>query len=405
MDTQSVRKTYKYRLYPTLKQVQALDTVLWRCRTLYNVALEERKTAWARCSVSLNYHDQAIELPDLKQACPEYTEVHSQVLQDVLRRLERTYQAFYHRIREGEQPGHPRYKGRNRYRSFTYPQYGNGAVLDAGMLSLSKIGRIHIKLHRPMEGTPKTVTISREADGWYACLSCAEVPVTPLPLTGQETGIDLGIASFATRADGELIHNPRHYRKGQRYLRFCQRRVDRRKPGSKRRRKAVILLAKAHQHIANQRHDFHHKEALKLVEQYDVIYHEDLQVKNLARRPAPKPDGNGGYEQNGARAKAGLNTSIQDAGWSSFLTILAFKAASAGKRVEAVPPAYTSQDCSNVLADGTICGARIAKSLSIRTHVCPQCGFILERDENAARNILRLGHAQLYEQAVASGAG
>jgi putative transposase len=396
MDTQSVRKTYKYRLYPTPTQEVALDTVLWRCRTLYNVALEERKTAWERCGVSLNYHDQANELPDLKQACPEYTEVHSQVLQDVLRRLERTYQDFFRRMREGEKPGHPRYKGHNRFRSFTYPQYGNGAVLDGGVLSLSKIGRMRIKLHRPIEGTPKSVTISREADGWYAGVSCAEVPAKPLPLTGQETGIDLGLESFVTRADGEHIHNPRHYRKGQRYLRFCQRRVDRRKPGSKRRRKAVILLAKAHQHIANQRRDFHHQEALKLVREYDTIYVEGLQVKNMARRPAPKPDENGGYQHNGAHAKGGLNTSIQDAGWSQFLTILTFKAASAGKRVEAVPPAYTTQDCSNRLPDGTVCRERVVKSLSIRTHVCPKCGYILDRDENAARNILRLGQEQCY---------
>src|SRR5262249_19419823 len=148
------------------------------------------------------------------------------------------------RLRAGEQPGHPRYRGRTRYRSFTYPQYGIGAVLDGGALSLSKIGRLRIKVHRPLEDTPKTVTIRREAGGWDAGFSCAAVPATPLPSAGQATGIDLGIASFATRADGEHIHpprhTPRHARTGQRYLRFCQRRVDRRKPGSKRRRKAVI---------------------------------------------------------------------------------------------------------------------------------------------------------------------
>jgi putative transposase len=182
--------------------------------------------------------------------------------------------------------------------------------------------------------------------------------------------------------------------------------VDRRKPDSKRRRKAVILLAKAHQHIPNQRCDFHHKEALKLVREYDTIYVEGLQVKNMARHPAPKLDGNGGYLRNGAKAKAGLSRSIQDAGWSQFLTILTFKAASAGKRVEAVPPAYTTQGCSNGLPDGTVCSARVVKSLSIRTHVCPKCGYILDRDENAARNILRLGQEQRnYGQAVARRAG
>src|SRR5262245_55174310 len=269
MDTRGVRKTYKYRPYPTPEQEQTLDTLLWRCRTLYNVALEERKTAWDRCGVSVGYYEQKAELPDLKRAYPEYAEAHAHVLQDVILRLERTYRDFFRRIREGEKPGHPRYKGRNRYRSFTFPKYGNGVALDGAVLSLSKIGRIPIKLHRPLEGTPNSVTISRAADGWYVCISCVEVPTRPLPLTRQETGIDMGLASFATRADGERIDNPRHYRKGQRYLRMCQRRVARRQKGSKRRHKAVKLLAKAHQHIANQRRDFHHQEAHKLVKGYD----------------------------------------------------------------------------------------------------------------------------------------
>jgi putative transposase len=205
MEPQSVRKTYKYRLSPTPEQEQALDTVLWRCRTLYNVALDERKTAWERCGVSLNYYHQANELPDLKAACSEYGEVHSQILQDVLRRLERTFQAFFRRIQRGEKAGFPRFKGCSRYRSFTYAQYGNGAVVDGGVLSLSKIGRIAIRLHRPIEGTPKTVTIRREADGWYVCFACADVPIQPLPATGQETGIDMGLESFATLANGQPI--------------------------------------------------------------------------------------------------------------------------------------------------------------------------------------------------------
>jgi putative transposase len=287
MDTQCVRKTYKYRLYATPEQKYLLDTVLWCCRALYNVALDERKTAWERCGVSLNYNHQANELPDLNAACPEYGEVHSQVLQDVLKHLERTYQDFFRRIRDGEQPGHPRYKSRNRYRSFTYPQYSNGAVVDGGVLSLSRIGRIPIKLHRPMEGTPKRVTIRREADGWYACICCADVPVTPLPSTGQETAIDMGLESFATPANGQPICNPCNYRRAEAYLRRCQRRVARRKKGSNRRRKAVALLAKAHQHIANQRRDFHHREAATLVRAYDSIAYEDLRMANMLKKEPP----------------------------------------------------------------------------------------------------------------------
>jgi putative transposase len=404
MEEQSVRKTYKCRLYPTPDQQQALETDLWRCRTLYNAALEEHKTAGECHHISLNYDEQKAELPDLKRACPEYTEVHAHVLQDVILRLDRAFQAFFRRVKADEEPGYPRFQGRNRYHSFTYPDYGNGAVLDGGVLALSKIGRIPIRLHRPVQGTPTAVAIIREADGWYACIACAEVPTAPLPPTGREIGIDVGVRVLLVTADGVVVQNPRYYRKAERYLAKCQHRVAQRQQGSHRRRKAAKLLAKAHQTVRRQRTDFHHKTALALVRQFDAIYLEDLvedlvedlQVQNMTRRPAPKPDGNGGYLSNGAAAKAGLNKSIHDAGWYAFRMIFACKAAWAGKRVEVVPPAYTPRDCSivpNVLADGTICGELVTKSLSVRTHVCPRCGCIVDRDENAARNFQRVGQA------------
>ena len=367
MDQQSVRKTYKYKLYPTPEQERALETVLYRCRTLYNVALEERKTAWERCGVSVSYYQQKAELPDLKAGCPEYAEVNAQVLQDVVLRVERAFQAFFRRVQAGEKPGYPRFQGRNRYHSFTYPQYGGGAVVDGGMLSLSKIGRVPIRLHRPLEGPPKTVTISREADGWYACISCADVPANPLPSTGQDTGIDVGVKVFLVTAQGVVFENPRHLRKAERSIAKCQRHVARRKKGSHRRRKAVARLAKAHQDVRRQRADFHHKTALALLRANDTIYLEDLQVANLVRNPT-------------------LAKSISDAGWAQFRTILEGKAAYAGRRVIAVHPAYTSQECSG-------CGALVRKSLSVRTHVCTSCGLVLERDENAARNLQWAGQA------------
>ncbi|MGH2514557.1 MAG: RNA-guided endonuclease InsQ/TnpB family protein, partial [Ktedonobacterales bacterium] len=390
MATTSVRKTYQYKLMPTPAQEQALETVLQRCRTLYNVALEQRKTWWQRGQgKSGTYYQQANELPDLKGACPDYVEVNAQVLQDVLRRLDKTFQAFFRRVKNGETPraaGYPRFQGKDRYHSFTYPQYGGGAVLDGGVLSLSKIGRIPLRLHRPLEGTPKTVTISKEADGWYVSFSCAEVPTQPLPLTGRETGIDVGLKVFLITAEGEQVENPRHYRKAEKQLAKAQKRVSRRKKGSNRRKKAVAQCAKKHQHVRRQRSDFQHKTALALVRQYDVIYHEAIQPTTLNRRPAPKPDPDkpGSYLHNGAARKAGLNKSIQDASWGCFLTLLTFKAACAGKRVEAVNPAYTTQDCSG-------CGERVPKSLSVRTHVCPSCGLVMDRDENAARNIVWRG--------------
>ncbi|WIG59051.1 MAG: Mobile element protein [Ktedonobacterales bacterium] len=369
----AVRKTYKYQLNPTPAQARVLATVLWHCRTLYNTALEQRKTWWGRGqSKSATYYQQKAELPDLKAALPEYAAVHSQVLQDVLLRIERTFAAFFQRIQEGQTPGYPRFQGANRYHSFTYPQYGHGAVLDGSVLNLSKIGRIRIRLHRPLpgglQGTPKTVTISKEADGWYACISCADVPVEPLPRTGQETGIDVGLNAFLVTADGVFVENPHHYRREEKRLKKAQRVVSRRKKGSHRRKKAVQLLAKKHQKVRRQRQDFHHKTALALVRQYDVIYLEDLRVRNLVRNHH-------------------LAKSISDAGWAQFRTTLEYKAACAGKRVVAVEPAYTSQDCSG-------CGTRVRKSLSVRTHVCTACGLVLDRDENAARNILRLGQSR-----------
>jgi putative transposase len=249
---------------------------------------------------------------------------------------------------------------------------------------LSKIGRIAVRWSRPMHGTIKTVTVSREADGWYVCCSCAEVPTQPLPLTGQETGIDVGLKVFLITADGQPTPNPRYYRTAEQALKKAQRRVSRRKKGSRRRRKAVRVHAKRHQHVRRQRSDFHHKTALALVRAYDTIYVEAIQPANVSRRPAPTRDEHGHYVHNGASQKAGLNKSIQDAGWRHFLSILACKAACAGKRVEAVPPAYTSQECSG-------CGERMWISVSARTHVCTHCGLILDRDENAARNILWRG--------------
>jgi putative transposase len=244
-----------------------------------------------------------------------------------------------------------------------------------GVLSLSKIGRIPIRVHRPLQGTPKTVTISREADGWHVCVSCAEVPIEPLPLTGQEMGIDVGLNELLVTADGEMVETPRHYRAVERRLARAQWRVSRRTKGSKRRRKAVQLLACKQQQVKRQRTDFHHKAALALLRTYDVIYLEELQVRTMVRNRH-------------------LAKSISDAGWAAFRTILTSKAAYAGKWVVAVPAHYTSQDCSGMLADGSRCKQRVAKSLSVRTHVCPSCGLLLDRNENAALNILRAGQAR-----------
>ena len=365
MEQPTCRKTYKEKLRPTPAQEQALDEVVWRCRDLYNVALEQRITAWQRRRVSVSRYEQEAELKAIRADFPEYEAIHSHVLQDVLARLDKAYQAFFRRIQRSEKVRFPRFKGRNRFHSFTFKEYGNGTRLDNGFLVLSKIGRIAVRWSRPIEGTIKTVTISKEADGWYVAISCADVPVHPLPPTSQETGIDLGIEACATLSDGARILTPSCYRNAEVYLAKCQRRVSRRKKGSHRRRKAVYVLAKAHQKVRRQREDFHHRVALQLVQTNDMIYHEDLQTANMVKNHH-------------------LAKSILDAGWVAFLSILSYKAVCAGREVVAVNPAYTSQTCSG-------CGALVSKGLSARWHACPDCGTSLHRDHNAAKNIERFG--------------
>jgi putative transposase len=363
----SVRKSYQYKLKPTVEQERQLAETLWLCRQLYNAGLEQRIWAYRKCGVSVTHAQQEAELPDLRACMPEYAAVHSQVLQDVLSRLDKAYQAFFKRVKTGQTPGFPRFQGRNRYHSFTYKQFGNGAQLDNGFLVLSKIGRVAVRWSRPIEGTPKTVTLAHEADGWYVIFSCAEVPEQSMPLTGNETGIDVGLKVFLVTADGLVVENPRHHRKAEQRLAKAQRRVSKRQQGSHRRKKAAQHCARQYQTVKRQRADFQHKVARQLVQTYDVMYLEDLQVANMVRNRR-------------------LAKSISDVGWAQFRTILVFKAACAGRRVIAIPAQYTSQDCSG-------CGERVPKSLSVRTHVCPVCGLVLDRDENAAKNIQWAGQA------------
>jgi putative transposase len=368
---ESLRKAYKYKLKPTPEQARQLEAVVWRCRMLYNTALEQRITAYRRCGVTLTCYQQQGELPDLKAAFPEYGDIHSQVLQDVLDRLDKTYQAFFRRVEAEQTPGFPRFQGRHRYHSFTSKQFGNGARLDNGFLVLSKIGRVAVRWSRPLEGTPKTVTISQEADGWYAVVSCADVPAQPLPPIGKETGIDVGLQVFLITANGEVVENPRLHRRGEKHLAKVQRRVSRRKKGSHRRRKAVGHLQRAHQTVKRQRADVHHKTALHLS---TPIRHD------FPRRFASRQHGTASQPR-----QVHLGRGLVAVPWHP-RSQSSTKAAYAGRRVVAVPPAYTSQDCSG-------CGERVPKSLSVRTHVCTNCGLVLDSDENAARNMHWAGQA------------
>jgi len=283
--------------------------------------------------------------------------------QDILRRLDKTFKAFFGRIKRGERAGFPRFKSNRRYRSLTFPSYGDGCRLDGRLVRIQGVGEIKAKLHRPVDGKIKTVTIKRDAGRWFVVFS-VECAAAPMPASDRAIGLDVGLTAFATLSDGTEIDNPRLYRHAQRRLRVAQRRVARRtNKRSNRRRKAVALLQRHHAHIQNQRSDFQHKASRTLVNTYGVIVAEDLNIKGLA---------------SGMLAK-----SVNDAGWGYFLGILAYKAESAGREFIKVDPRGTSQTCT--------CGQRVPKTLSERWHLCPSCGLSQSRDHVSAQVILRLG--------------
>ncbi len=377
------KQAYKFRLYPTKKQAHALSWTLDRCRELYNAALQERRDAYRMAGKSITYYDQANQLPEIKDIREEYQDIHSQVLQDVLRRVKKAFDAFFRRCKNGEEPGYPRFQGRNHYDSFCYPQGGYNLTHD-NRVCLSKIGSIKVKLHRQINGTIKTCTIKREGDCWFVVFAC-EVESDPLPEKSEAVGIDLGLLHFATLSTGETIENPRYYRKAEKKLERLQQALSRKKRGSHRRKKVVKQVGKAQRKVANQRKDFLHKASHQIISSYGLIVLEDLQPAHMSKRPKPKQDENGNYVPNGAAAKGGLNTSIVDAGWAMFQQFCTYKAANAGREVLLVNPKYTSQVCSG-------CGIVNKKELSERWHSC-ECGTELDRDHNAAINILALGRS------------
>jgi putative transposase len=378
------KQAYKFRVHPTRKQVQALTWTLDRCRELYNASLQERRDAYRMAGKRINYYDQANQLPDIKDIREEYRDIHSQVLQDVLRKADKAFKAFFARCKRGKTPGYPRYKGYHHFDSFTYPQGGYSLTHDH-RVCLSKIGSIKVKLHREIKGSIKTCTIKREGVHWYVVFTC-EVEQEPLPMSDEAAGIDLGLLHFATLSNGSTIENPRYFRKGEKKLATLQQSLARKKRGSHRRKKVVQQVGKAHRKVRNQRADFLHKASHTLVNAYGLIVFEELQPANMSKRAKPKQDEQGKYLPNGGSAKSGLNKSIVDAGWALFQQFCTYKAANAGRDVLLVNPKYTSQICSG-------CGTVKKKELSERWHSC-ECGTELDRDHNAAINILRLGSNQ-----------
>jgi putative transposase len=358
-----VRKAFRYKIYPTRRQAEALEAQLDQARALYNAALQERRDAYRQAHISLNYYDQANQLKAIR-ADGSLGLANFSACQDVLRRVQKTFEAFFRRVKAGEKAGYPRFKGRPRFDSFTLPSYGDGGRVRAnGKLYCQGVGELKVKWHRPLQGTIKTVTLKREAGCWYVCFSVA-CDASSLPDSAETVGLDVGLEAFATLSDGTRIDNPRYFTTAQAKLRRAQRKVARRKRGGHRRRKAVQALQRVHAHVRNQRRDFHHQVARRLVNRYGLIVVEDLNIQGLA---------------SGMLAKA-----VHDVGWGVFLMILLSKAAEAGRVGIKVDARGTSQDCP--------CGAPVPKRLGDRWHHCAACGLSVPRDHASALMIQLRGH-------------
>jgi len=392
-----VRTAYQYKLRPTKIQALEIDRWLSMLCAQYNYFLADRFDWYERNRSPINacpivchipelrdnpdYYSQKKTLPQLKKTHPWYGEIYSQVLQDIVKRVKVTFDRFLKGDSNGKRSGRPRFKSRVTYRTFTYPQIKDGC-LQGSLITLPMFGMVKVVLHRPMpDGFKiKTASVTKKADGYYLTLSLEDTTVPTIkPDFNPDsiTGIDLGLKEFLTTAEGDVVPIPQHYRKSQKRLRVIQKRISRRKKGSNRRKKTIKQVAKQHKKVADKRAYFHFKTANNLLKKYDVVVHEDLNVKGLSRSMLAK--------------------SVHDAGWGSFLSILSTKAENAGLLVIAVNPSGTSQDCSN-------CGVKVPKKLHERWHDCT-CGCSLDRDHNAAVNILNraAGHPVLKAQLMSDG--
>ena len=357
-----------------------MSKMLEECRWLYNNTLAYRKEAHEQEGRNAGWYETKARIPLLKQARPSLKGVHSQVLQNVTERVELAYQAFFRRVKTGEGRGYPRFRGYGRYDSICYPQYGNGAKLVGNTLHLSKVGPVKVVLHRPLEGTPRTVCIRRSStDKWYATFSCEWEPA-PLPVSGEQVGIDVGLKTFATLSTGEEIANPRFFRAEEKALANAQRTLSKQEKGTPARAKRRKVMARVHERTAWRRGDFAHQHSRRIVNRFGLIAVEDLEVNRMLHNHC-------------------LAKSISDAAWAGFGQLLSMKAEWAARKYVAVNPAYTSQTCSG-------CGHRLASDkrlgLSERVFDCPSCQLHIDRDLNASVNILALGLQRIGNQSVES---
>jgi putative transposase len=391
-----VIRAYKFLLRPTARQTAALGEMLRDHCSLYNGALQERRDAYRHTSkTSVRYGDQSAQLKDIRAFDPERQGRWSfSSQQATLRRLDKAFQAFFRRVKAGQTPGYPRFKGAGHFDTVTFPKDGDGCHWDSTphdaqtRVRLQGVGHIRVHQHRPVQGRVKTISVKREGLRWYVVLACDNVPAEELPPTEAIVGIDMGVAHFLTTSDGEHVNNPRfltamadELAEAQRHLATFPKRTRQR---TKRHRAAARKVAKLHGKIRRQRLDFHHKTARTLIADHDVIAHERLNTAGMTKSPQPKgdPEQPGSFLPNGAAAKAGLNRSILDAGWAQFLQIMANKAESAGRLVVPVDARNTSRtcpDCGHVAKENRVTQAKFQ---------CTACGFAANADHVGATNVL-----------------
>jgi putative transposase len=357
-------KVFRYRLKPTKAQIAKLNEQLELCRWVYNETLAMRKNAFEQEERSVSYFESKRMLPFWKESKPELSTVHSQVLQDVVLRVNLAFRAFFRRVQSGEDPGYPRFKGKNRYDSISYPQ--SGFSIDGNKLWLSKIGEVKFWMHRPIEGFVKRLTIRRSATKkWYVSFLVEESVNHILEPSERVIGIDMGITNFAVLSNGEFIENPRFLLTDEERLKAVQSKRDKLPKGSPERRKASKAVGHLYERVANRRENFAQQLSRKIVNTYGIICFEDLNITKMVKNH-------------------NLAKNILDVAWNKSVQYTIYKAVEAGRKVVLVNPANTSQMCSG-------CGQIVKKDLSDRVHDCPYCGLTLDRDLNAAKNILRLG--------------
>ena len=359
-----MRRAFKFRLWTDENQERELETMLETHRRLYNICLDYRKLAYEIYKATISYADCSRWFKHERGVNPFFARLNFSSAQATMRRLDKAYVAFFRRVKAGEKPGFPRFKGRDRFNSIEFPAYGDGIKLNGERLRVQNVGTVRVKLHRSIEGKIKTVTLIREADKWYVVFSCDLGDVKVEPSTNPAVGIDVGLTSFLTTDTGEKEPNPRYLKTALPKLRRKQRSLSRKKRNGKNRRKARKQVARTHARVANLRRAHHHQTALKLVRRYGFIAVESLSIDELLKNDR-------------------LSQAISDVAWGNFVLTLRSKAESAGVEFVEVNARGTTQECS-------ACGQVVPKDLFQRWHSC-NCGCSLDRDENAARNILARG--------------